>query len=216
MRLLLSQKNQLFEIIQNNGYFAPNFFELKEGGEHKFSTSIIFKNTGFQFSLIRSDDYQNNIYINHWPGEEKFQDVNTVSDWHLCTVYFTYWLSYLQREVTAPNLWERFQNSISNIHLSSENNNSKFTHTEYLDLSVKMNMLIEAIPSLKLLENQTKDIQAELHHLLDKATELGKFDWRNLFIGTIISIVIQLNVNPENATALWNLIKGIFSNYFLT
>ena len=100
--------------------------------------------------------------------------------------------------------------------MSSENNNSKFTHLEYLDLSNKLNKLIDAIPDLKLLENKTKAIQLELHNLLDKATELGKFDWRNLFIGTIISIVIQLNVNPENAAALWNLIKGIFNNYFLS
>lgn len=215
MRLLQSQKNELFEMIQNSDYFMPNNFEMEEGGQHKLSTSIIFENRNFQFSMSRSETYQTTIYINHWPGNDKFQDIHAAENWAQCKAYFNNWLIYLQREITAPNLWERFQNSIKDIQLSSQNNNSKFSHNEYLELSVKMSQLIDVIPDLKLIESQTKVIQLELHNLLEKASELGKFDWRNLFIGTIISIVIQLNVNQENAVALWDLIKGIFNNYFL-
>lgn len=64
-------------------------------------------------------------------------------------------------------------------------------------------------------ENQQREIIIGLERLTELAKELNKFDWKNLFIGTIISITIQLNVTPDNATLLWELIQNVFSNYFL-
>ena len=174
----------------------------------------MFKNSHFQFTFERGD-FINSSMIYYWPGKDQIMDRFGPLSWDSCIAKFYEWLHNLQREVTAPNLWERFQSSVSNIQLSNNDDNSKFTHQEYLDLSSKIDILINAVPSINLLENQTIAIQSQLVDLLSKTNSLGKYDWRNLFVGTMISIIIQLGVTQDNANELWILVKQIFSNYFI-
>ena len=121
----------------------------------------------------------------------------------------------MQREVTAPNLWDKFKTEISEIKYINNFKNEKFSYSEYSDILEKIDILKTSISSIPLILNQQSEIILRLDHLSETAKELGKFDWVNLFIGTIISVVIQLNVTPENANAIWDLIKRVFNNYFL-
>ncbi len=68
---------------------------------------------------------------------------------------------------------------------------------------------------LPFLANTLPEIQVQLNNLTQLAEKMSKFDWANLFVGTIISIVIQLSITPDNAKTLWGIIKGIFTGYFL-
>lgn len=214
MKLLLTQKNSFFEIIEQRGFFSPNNFELVDIANNWPKTEVRLKNSDFQF-VMDQRDYASSLIVIMSPSENQIQDIIGPVDWRDCLNLFDDWQYYLHREVGAPNLWERFKSTTNNLHLSNEFDNSKFSHQEYKALSLKMNHLIEAIPSISLLENQTLAIQQQLESLLEKTEMLGKFDWRNLFVGTIVSIIIQLNITPDNANALWGLIRNIFSMYFI-
>ncbi len=80
---------------------------------------------------------------------------------------------------------------------------------------MKINQIKSSLGTINLLEEQQVAISQKLDHLIDVAKDLNKFDWKNLFIGTIISIIIQLEVNKENAALLWELIKRVFRNFLL-
>jgi len=215
MQLLTSQKNQIYNYLTATHYFSPNQFKLEETQHRgKTITSLKFINSKYYFNFIEDTEYVG-FYLNYSPGKELIKEATSNVNWNIGFDHFITWLSNLQRELQSPNLWERFQTEISGIQLSSNFDNSKFTISEYEKLTQKLNYISERVSTIPLLENQQNEIIISLERLEELAKELNRFDWKNLFIGTILSIIIQLKVNPENATALWNLIKDVFNDYFL-
>jgi hypothetical protein len=216
MKLLTSQKNTLYEIIKNNVFFSHNQFELIED-EHmgESSTGMEYKdNKRFYFKFV-DNDYYNSLIVNFSPDDEQVLGASSNIDWEQALTYFDNWLYFLKREVTAPNLWEKFKTEISEVKYYNDFSNQKFSFSEYEDIKQKIDLLKTNLSNIPLILSQQSEILSRLDHLSETAKELGKFDWINLFIGTIISIVIQLKVTPDNANALWDLIKRIFGNYFL-
>lgn len=216
MKLLTSQKNSLFEIIQSLDFFSHNQFELIEKDiKGVCDTHIEYKaNKDFYFRFIDSN-YANSLFVNHSPGDEQIMDATSQINWNQTLNIFENWLYYLQREVTSPNLWQQFKTEISEIKYINNFSNQKFSFSEYTEISEKIEVLKSSLSSIPLILNQQNEIILRLDHLSETAKVLGKFDWINLFIGTIISVVIQLNVTPENANEIWDLIKRVFNNYFL-
>lgn len=216
MKLLTSQKNSLFELIQEIDFFSHNQFELIEKDiMGKYNTHIEYKaNKDFYFKFIDSN-LANTLFVNYSPGQEQIMDATSKISWYQTLNIFQNWLYYLQREVTSPNLWEQFKTEISEIKYVNNFNSQKFSFSEYNEILEKIDTLKNSLSSIPLILNQQNEIILRLDHLSETAKELGKFDWINLFVGTIISVVIQLNVTPENANAIWDLIKRVFNNYFL-
>lgn len=216
MKLLTSQMNSIFELIQDFDFFSPNHFEIIENdlmGEYKTRFELK-SNRNFYFNFFDTE-YVNKLYVNYSPGDEQFVDSSPKISWNDALGYFNNWLYYLKREITAPNLWEKFKTEISEIDYFNNFSNQKFSFTEFTEIAEKIDILKNSLSTIPLILNQQQEIILRLDHLSETAKELGKFDWVNLFIGTIISIIIQLNVTPENANAIWNLIKRVFNNYFL-
>jgi len=213
MKLLTSQKDYIFEIIQEDNYFSPYQFEIVES-ENGAQTSIFFKNSDYFFQFIDSD-YYSKFYLNYQPGDECFLEVTSDLDWSEGMIHFDKWLNNLQREINSPNLWQKFQSEATSLNVSFVSDNSKFTINEYNELKQKIDFIINQLPNIELGNQQQIEIASTLQHLLTLSNELGKFDWKSLFIGTIISIIIQLNVTKENADLLWQLIKSSFNNFLL-
>lgn len=211
MKLLLSQKDEIFELIKTFELLTPNQFHIQEDlGNYK--TTLQFKDSEYFFRFISS---ANGYWANYSPGTEKYIDKTDFLDWNQSMRNIENWLLCLERELTTPNHWESFKNQISGINFKSDYDNTKFTYKEFEDLNNRMSLLKASISSIPLLLEQQNEILLHLERLTESAKELGKFDWKNLFIGTILSILIQLNVTPENANAIWELIKNTFNQYFL-
>jgi hypothetical protein len=215
MKLLTSQKNQIYNYITAKHYFSPNQFKLEENDEKgRVTTSLRFLNSQYYFNFIEDTEYVG-FYVNYSPGQERVMEGTSNINWKIGFDHFVTWLTNLERELEAPNLWERFQVEISGIQLTSNFDSSKFTICEYEKVTQKLNLISERIKSIPFLANQQTEIIISLDRLAESAKELNRFDWKNLFIGTIISIIIQLNVTPDNAAELWKLIRDSFNDYFL-
>ncbi len=127
------------------------------------------------------------------------------------------WLDSLKRELTTPNKWERLLKEVNNanIKISNSDDEGNFSYLEYTDIVKRMELLNNKITTLFLPLNQQKIIIDKLNQLITIAQNLNKVNWKNLFVGTIISIIIQLEVSRENAAELWELIRQVFHNFFL-
>ena len=211
MKLLLSQKDEIFEIINNFKSFSPNQFELNEDLDNS-RTILHFKKSEYYFKFLSNNE---GYWANYSPGWEKIMDATGYLNWTKSKELFFDWLICLRRELTTPNYWENFKSRLSGISFIVRYDNEKFSYKEYEDLEIKIDLLKDKLESIPLLIEQNIEIKNHLDRLTESAKEMGKFDWKNLFIGTILSIIIQLNVTPENATALWELIKDTFNKYFL-
>jgi hypothetical protein len=219
MKLLLSQKNMLFDVIEVYG-LSPSLFEYKEKVEANevVETIISFKSSFFYFSISNTKSSKKNGFVKHSPGEINFEDVHYLDHWYDIHNNFIQWLRNIQREIQLEDKWEKLNNEIQSLQLYKEGGdffNSKFTVPEYLEIKQRIFQLKEGISTLELLPEQISILNDKLDMVLDMTTQLGRFDWKGLFVGIIVSIIIQLEVTPDNAKAIWDLIKQVFHNYFI-
>lgn len=218
MKLLISQKDTLFEFIERAG-LSPAQFDFQETSGYfsveEMATRLIFKNSEFYYSFETYPNSLTSHFAIFCPGRSAHTEQENPGSWNVQLKYVNVWLYNLVREINTPNKWDRLNKEIKGIGFNFENNEDKFTVGEYEDLKQRISTLQISINSIGLLPEHVEAINAKLDHLTDMAKEMNKFDWKGLFVGTIIAIIIQLNVNPENAQVLWTLIKQVFNNLLL-
>lgn len=216
MKLLPSQKNILFKFIEGHRSLSPNQFDFLDdspGGVPR--TLIRFKNSEFFFKISDSEEYYGVLYANYIPGKDKYSEATGTIAWDGVTTHFQEWLDNVSKENSEPDLWSQLKNEIISIGIAVEVDNTTFTVREFEELKQRMSLLSENISDLPLILEQQLHIKDELKRITDIAKDLGKFDWTNLLIGTLVSIVVQLAITKENATALWDTVKITLRSYLI-
>lgn len=217
MKLLRSQKNEIYAIIEKESKLDPNQFEFEEI-QSKFdsipiATSLKFKASDYFFTF---ETNQNKPFAVFSPDKEKFLGMEFPGTWSGEIQNFRNWLQYLEREVTTVDRWKLLEEEMSHINFEFNSEEGHFTIQEYELLSTKLDELKSKIGALEIPAEQIEKFQKSLDYLKIQAKKLNKTDWKNLFIGTIINLVIQFAFAPEKATALWDIIKQTFSTFLLT
>jgi hypothetical protein len=215
MRLLKTQKNELFEIIEATGLSPNSFFYRDPDVFSNHATEIGYRNSNFRFSIRVSSDNQDLIIINYSPGASIFDREEWLRGWAKVVEHFDTWVNALYDEITVADKWERLNEEVEQVHITYENETNQFSAFEYEDLKIKMHLLKSEIRKIGLPSDQLTAIESKLDHLTEIGLSLSKFDWKSLFVGTIISIIIQLSVTPDNAKTIWGLIRKVFTTYFL-
>ncbi len=217
MKLLQSQKNQIFELLEKSD-LSPSLFEIRDTrslNSKIVNTKLTFKNSDFYYVFGNSRDLKNSHHAIFSPGNTTYREEKHVIGWESQLIVFNKWIEYLKREINAPDKWKRLDEEINNLGFHFEQDEDKFSYQEFEEISIKVNILRERLAKLDLLENQIVVIDSKLDLLVESAKTMKKFDWRSLFVGTFISIIIQLKVNQENAALIWSLIKDVFNEYLL-
>lgn len=217
MKLLITQKDRIYDLVEKSG-LAPSQFEFKEQDSqysYERATTLHLKNSEFYFSFDTELGENQGYIVKFCPASNSHTDSSHPYNWDEQIKIFKEWLSYLKREINSPNKWERLKTEIQSINLNFENDQGKFSVQEYNDLQNKIIELKLGITKIDLLEDQMNTLNIKLDQLIESAKEMNKFDWKSLFVGTIISIIIQLSVSPENTKQIWDMIKNIFNNYLL-
>lgn len=210
MELLRSQLNELYTLVVDTGYFSPTQFDKSATG-----TEFRLTGTAFYFKIFENSGYANSLIVNFSPGEILYKDASSSIVWKDVKEYFKKWLKYLKREVSSPDKWGRAFDEAQYLIGGTVDQNLHFTHDEYLLISSQIQTIKTSLDRIPLLQEQTIAIKNQLDHLLELTAQLNKFDWQNLLIGTIISIVVQLGVSKDNAVLLYELIKNTFHKIFL-
>jgi hypothetical protein len=216
MKLLITQKNELYDLITAFG-LSPSQFKLTEArsemSEGQVATVLQLTNTKFHFIIetFNSD----NPYLYYSPGDGKYASENHADGWNEVISYLHIWLNALTQEITAEDKWARLETEVKALKIKIDNEQDKFSAHEFEQLKSQIYLLKDGIRRIGLSDSQVQTINEKLDHLTSLATEMNKFDWKSLFIGTIVSMIIQLSVTPDNASSLWKLIKQVFNNYFL-
>lgn len=218
MKLLISQKDQLYDLIENLG-LSPSQFEFSEDFSDKYlgqkKTTLKFKDREFFFVFETGPKAINSHYSIMCPGTESYIKNEYPGDWANQIYYITIWLKNILREINSPNKWERLQSEIGNIQLNFEHDHDKFSVQEFEDIQSKVLGIKQGLGSIGLQEEEVKIINQKLDHLTEMAKVLTKFDWKSLFAGSIASVLIQLSITPDHIKAIWALMKMSFSNFIL-
>lgn len=210
MKLLTTQKNEIYDIIEKH-QFSPSQFIIVEqpsGIENiELSTIVKYSKTDYFFSFVGnlSSGLQSASIFS--PGKTSVIEHLTAMSWTYHITHFIYWLQYLNREVTAPNKWERLQNEMKQIGVTFDNSIDKFSAEEYEELKQQMYQVKAGIKTIGLQPEQITLLNAKIDHLTEMALKMNKFDWKSLFTGTIVNLSMTLALSPESRTAFWELIK---------
>jgi len=220
MKLLLSQKNILYDLIQEEGLSSSSFNFVESRSvivNIEMATNLIYKGTDYFFSFETGNKKPYLHYAIYCPGHKSHTEKVYSGDWNHQIEQFKIWLSNLKRELNTPNKWERLLKEFDALEINDQayGEQDKFRVDEFEDLKIKIESLKFGIASLSLESNQIEVINSKLDHLSELAKSMNKFDWKGLFIGTILSIIIQLNVTPENANEIWKQIKIAFQSLLL-
>lgn len=210
MQLLPSQLNELYDLIIETDYFSPGQFTKSALGDE-----FRMNGTRYYFRIFEDTEYVNSLFVNFSPGEMLYKEGSSSIPWMEVPVYFLKWLKYLKREISAPDKWGKLFDEMRYLVGTTPSQSANFSHEEYLEISNKIDHIKSSLAQIPLLQEQDTAIKNQLDNILELTSKLNKFDWQNLFIGTIISIIIQLNVTQENALSLYNLIKSTFKDLFL-
>lgn len=216
MKLLLSQKNELYRYIEQHN-FDTNQFQYKELRDTKTKKPFVkieYKPDENFYFLIADSDYDPYL-INYSPGASEYLVVTSIDRWHYIDSDFNTWLYALAREVSQIDLWDQIMENAKQVISNISNDNNKFNDDEYKLLALNMRQLQTRVTTLALPIGQIEIINAKLDSILEQARISNKFDWQSLFIGTIITITISLTLSPDIGKELFLWIKQIFSNILL-
>ncbi|MEO8148531.1 MAG: hypothetical protein ABI723_12875 [Bacteroidia bacterium] len=224
MLILTNQKNEIYSLIEQIGLDPGNFewsrstflFSIHPTvvGKNVPADKLIYKGTDFYF-LFGERVKITSHYAEFSPGKESYVEENYPGDWQHQVKNVDRWLGYLKTEVLQEDKWIRLQKQISNLNFGFNYKDGSFSVTEYQELSSKIDTLHQRLESIGLQQEEIKLLREILKHTKEVAKDMNKVDWKNLFIGSIISAVVQLSLTPESAKTLWHLIKEVFNKLLL-
>jgi|GEM_PF-3656234 len=218
MKLLLSQRNQLFDTILGHGYPSEDFDFVKlpvQGALHDENSQIIYlPNSEYYFQIGRGDVSRG--FIEYSPGESQLIASRKFAGWNDLYNSFTCWLMFLKRELEESDLWGGISTVFNKLGLQPILIDTHFSSDEFIRLEKYMNELQIAVKTLQLNQDQQTNIILRLEESLNRAKSERRIDWASHFIGGMMSLFITLSVTPNVQSKFWSLVKAIFSGILLT
>ena len=217
MKLLLTQKNDIFDIILEEG-LNPIDFKFTEEllMKDEIVTYLKYQDTNyyFMFRFLSVSGYE----TEYSPAEKSLVMEESVrGGWKQFSTRVRRWLRHLKREINIIDKWDTFKLGLQVIPFSfgSSNKSENFSADELKLISLKIDTIKQEVKKLELPEETIRQLNEKLDTLNDKADKLSKTDWKELFIGAIIGTIFNLSIPKESAEVIWEIIRQTFKQYIL-
>jgi hypothetical protein len=198
--LLQSQKNECLEMIQAAGLEPADFrWQFRSAELGGLYPQVAHSPTTFYFTFQR-DLSADVFHVEFSPGYESLAQQDGPGTWsQVVRVQFPNWLDYLKREYYAPDLWAEVEHQRGMLSADGEGvENTPFTAKEQETIAVQLNEAkVYVRANFELDEGQFTRFESQLDYLIDAAKRVGRVDWRNLLIGSFLSLVVQSVVPTE-------------------
>ncbi|MFQ5963651.1 MAG: hypothetical protein ACE5KZ_05140 [Candidatus Scalinduaceae bacterium] len=215
--ILKSQKNQAYQHITDSD-LEPSMFEwdvIRSGNVGVGVSRLKYIGTHyfFIFDFVRDEHYCTFSPGKTIPIQEVFtgsleSQMNCLRDW----------LKNLKREIQITDPWDEIDKYLpgGKINLENEKENSPFSYEQVEHITKALYKLKEEIRKTYDLDNNHNQlIQEKLNYLIDRSKRMGRIDWKNIFVATLMGLVVNLALNPEQAKGFWGLVKICFKGILL-
>lgn len=205
-RLLRSQRNEIFTILQNRG-FTPADFDLQEIdiGEQE-TAHLVHKTTGYYFQIRIRRFSTPPFQATYSPGSEFLNEMETCSTWPDVIINLESWLSFILKETEAPDLWDGLQGGNQLLQDATEQSSDHlpFTDAELLQIRECLKEIKSyVIKTKELTDTQRKIVDARFDHMEEVATRMGRKDWLTLLIGNLLGIAYNLALSGDSTRDLF-------------
>ncbi len=213
--ILKSHANTVFIILRK---FELNHsdFEWQEQAtkvSSGFTVSVlVHKPTGYSFRF----DYDNDG--DHWteysPGISKsVQSLHHVRNWDNQCDNVLVWADSLKKEIESPDLWRSISQEKKFVETVSlmKNDNSTFNSEEQKNIVKSLDELKRYIvKTYSLSELQLKLLNNQFEYLVDASNRLGRKDWLNILLSVVVTEIVQLSIQSDQARQLLRFVYQIF------
>lgn len=211
LRLLTSQRNDFFKIIQDLG-FVPSDFEWTEveARHSRYSHVPRLRHipTGFWFSIGREEINSNEtgFIVTYSPGIETERHNESPGSWSNVVGEVAFWLNNVRRETEIPDLWDGLDGSNQFLQdaTNQPSDNLPFTQAELPQVRSALEEIKTYVIKIKeLTETQRKIVDARFDHMGEAATRMGRKDWLSLVIGNLLGMAFTLALNGDSTRDLF-------------
>lgn len=222
-KLLKTQKNEVFQILQEEGLEPANFYWAEEpsiSDSDVFVFCLYYRGSQFyfQFDFFRNLQWRNSndpkLTTSHYcefsPGDDVLVKRENPGSWELQKNYVRFWTLYLSREIDAPDLWgemEKYKTSVS-LALPEQLLNEPIPANEAEKISEQLSSLADKIEKqFELTNEQNQFVRSKLNYLAEAAKRQRSMDWAHTLIGVSVTIAMGLALAPDQAKELWELMR---------
>jgi signal transduction histidine kinase len=127
------------------------------------------------------------------------------------------WLVFVKHDIETPDLWDELRRQTELLSGSSDDSleNTPFTSDEQDDVAKQLNELREYWQgAYALTESQQADLDSKIDYLIDATTRLGRKDWLNACIGTVIGWVVVTALPPDASRHVLGMLLSAIAHFF--
>jgi hypothetical protein len=207
-RLLKTQKNEMFKILQKAGLECANF-SWKRGNKLGRWNYI---------DLPRLEYIRGQYYFEFEPDSCTFSpakhtgiSTEETRSWTERQFWIREWVKCLKKEIKTPDFWvemEKYKLSFS-LALPERPTNEPISASETEKIAGELSLLADRIKQqFELDAEHGKFVRDKLSYLSEAAKRQRSVDWVHTLIGVSVTIVVGLGLAPDKATELWQLINS--------
>lgn len=221
--LTKTRKNAVMQAILDVG-LSPMEFEWARvpsgvinvgGGRDPWLVDVLLHRPT-RYSFLFDVDEHGSLWVSYLPGPEGSRYRSHSGGWEQVLDAVGSWLEAVRDEHGAPDLWTALE-SHRELLAGEETNNSPFTPDEQRQIETRLGELkTYARATLELEPAQLEKIEANLDYLVEAAQREGRIDWRNLLLGSLISLALQAVVPVDAVQQLIIVLFRSLANVFGT
>lgn len=209
--LLKTQKNEVFLILRKAGLECANFSWGLSGRPELITAYPRLDYLDGQYFFIFAGNC-----CEFSPGYDRMVVRGGEADWTSQKQLVREWTICLKREIEVPDFWaemEKYKLSFS-LTLPERPANEPISVSEAEKITEKLSLLADRIEQQFDLDVKYKKfVRSKLNYLAEAAKRQSGLDWVHTLIGVSVTIVLSLNLTPDKASELWQLIKSVLSPF---
>ncbi len=223
-KLSRTQKNEILEGIQAHE-LDPSEFRWEEE-ETPGGNSMYIPDSGVVSRLVHDptnsyclyDMRENFYYVTFAPGRNKPYERIDVEDWNGFRGYALIWLSCLQIQYEAPDLWATYVGVKQLTSAIDSSTQDKLSDSEQEDVKKGLEQirthLLELVEGSDKKQEQQKYIHNQVDYLVDAAKHQTRKDLGNIVLGTLMGTAVQLAITSEQFNGLLSLAGSCLGSLF--
>lgn len=214
--LLLTQKNEIHEIIQSKRMNHAEFkweeqpFPIPEHGK---ATMLRHIPSGYYFIFVYFDGERKWVAV-YSPGYDSVIERHGDDYWDNILNYVVIWLSNLKRQVGAPDLWAIASQETAIIRLDEGFKDKKFSQKELPLIHERLDKLEKRIlHTSNVTEENTVYIKESFEYLKREAKKQRRRAWFLQLVGLLVGIAFQIALQSEGARELFRIVGELFNQF---
>ncbi len=205
--LLKTQKNEAFAWIEEAG-FDPHGFEVKPGQWGQIPcTHFAYQGSPYFFDVNTA---RRAYSVRYSPGQSELMDWRPgVTSFEAIKRHFVAWLTYLRREVEAPDLWAMAREAPWLFHADgTPTNDDPFTPGELAQIVQGLDRARTYLVEVGVTGELLRESNEKLDYLVEAAGRSGRREWRLVAFSMLWSVVVAAAFSPEQARMLFETVAS--------